>query len=190
MCSRPLHPCPRCNNMTPAQQDEWDALVRMLRSYTLRKCGQVPAGITIRLTNGDKLRLPLPLPAGELAPSPPPVENKEVRPICRAEWASGPEPRHLSDFRAVYWPGLGRFAFTGKQAAAVRLLWEAMDDGSWEVGQNALLTAVGSDCLRLRDLFRRSPAWGAVIIQGTAPGMYRLPPGAVGDLNSAETLPH
>lgn len=115
--------------------------------------------------------------AGALAPllGAPPAGAMSGRP---PEWASGPLPKHLHEFRKVYWPGRGVFVLGPKQAAVVRLLWKAYEAGVFEVGQEKLLRAADSDSGRLARLFERSPAYGdeALIIKGELGGNYRLPP--------------
>jgi hypothetical protein len=128
--------------------DEWTEIVRLVRAYALRKYGQLAVGITIHLQPGPRIH----------------------------EWASGDEPRHLSDFRAVYWPGLGRFNLSEKRALVVKQLWEAMEDGTWEVQQDVLLRRADSDGTRLVDLFKGDPAWGVLVVKGEVAGSYRLPP--------------
>jgi hypothetical protein len=90
-------------------------------------------------------------------------------------WASGPEPKHSEDFRLIYWPGLGLFQATGKQAVVVRVLWKARTDGLAGVHQRKLLDAAGSDSMRLADLFSRSPLWKTLIVS-PAPGLFALAP--------------
>ena len=68
-------------------------------------------------------------------------------------------PWHSEDYRVVLWGGR-RYAFSPKQAQALKLLWEA-----WErapdpaVSTEALLKAAGSVGSRVVDLFGRTPAW-------------------------------
>jgi hypothetical protein len=80
--------------------------------------------------------------------------------------------RHSMDFRAVHWFGAD-YTFTATQAAAVRILWKAWEDGVPAVGQSAILEDAGSEQGRLRDVFRHSPAWGSMIVSDTK-GAYRL----------------
>lgn len=90
-------------------------------------------------------------------------------------WAAGDAPKQLDGCRQVYWPGLGAYTFSPKQAAVVQVLWDAWRDGVPCVPQDRLLRAADSDGTRVRDLFSRSPAWGALIVQGRLPGSYTLP---------------
>jgi hypothetical protein len=143
-------------------------IASLVHQYTFRRFGLPTASLTFNLPNGDRVTMQLPQPE---------IDDEPARPrAALAGWASGPEPKHLSDFQKVYWPGLGEFRLTAKQAASARLLWDAMEEGTHEVGQAELLRAADSDCTRLRDLFSRSPAWGTLIVQGATPGSYRLPP--------------
>src|SRR2546423_10646790 len=56
-----------------------------------------------------------------------------------------PSCRHSADFRCVVWCGV-EYVFTPTQAAVVRQLWEAADEGTPSVGQATLLEGAGSDC--------------------------------------------
>lgn len=82
--------------------------------------------------------------------------------------------KHGRDFAAVVWFGK-RYSFTRAQAAAVRLLWEAWEDGTCDVCKDTLMEeAVGSENRRIVDLFRDHPAWGVAIVEGDTKGTYRL----------------
>jgi hypothetical protein len=120
--------------------------------------GIVPETVEISLSNGQKLSLFVP-PAAIQA-------NRQDRPATR----------HSVDFRSVHWHGVD-YQFTATQASIVRLLWEAWEAGTPDVGQETLLEGAGSDGNRLRDLFHRGaeihPAWGTMIVS-FARGTYRL----------------
>src|SRR5690242_15375813 len=112
----------------PSSNDlEWLALVRAVRNWCVRHCQAEATGITIH-HNGPGPALQVPFKCRE--PDPP-----DQAPVCAQDWASGPAPKHLSDFRAVYWPGAGKFVFSEKQALVVKQLWEAYEIGSWEMDQ-------------------------------------------------------
>ena len=81
--------------------------------------------------------------------------------------------RHSQDFRSVCWFG-AEFTFTALQAAVLRVLWEAWEDGTPEVGRETILQAAGSESERLRDVFRDHPAWGTLIVTGSQRGTYLL----------------
>ena len=80
--------------------------------------------------------------------------------------------------------------FTATQAAAVKLLWEAWEASTPELGQRHILDSIGSESHRLSDIFRNPaqrrgkrekgkpyhPAWGTMIDKGTTEGSYRLTP--------------
>lgn len=91
----------------------------------------------------------------------------------------GSRPTHSPDFRSATVKGVEYF-FTPTQAAVVRVLWGAHEDGSQDVGQVALVEVTGSDNedRRLRDVFKSNnqlnPAWGAFIVPGETKGSYRL----------------
>lgn len=62
-------------------------------------------------------------------------------------------------------------AYTRKQAAVLAALRGA---GGGDVGEAELLRAADSDGARLRDLFRRHPAWNTLILPGAKPKTYRI----------------
>jgi len=85
---------------------------------------------------------------------------------------------HSSDFRSVRWE-LRRFSFTPTQAACVRVLWEAWEKGTPELGQETILDQAGSNGSRLRDVFKSKKrkmhdAWGTMIVQGHSNGSFCL----------------
>jgi hypothetical protein len=92
-----------------------------------------------------------------------------------ASGARGPARRaqHSPDFRSYTW-GQERYSFTPGQAAVVRVLQEAKDNGTPDVGQDTLMEAAGSEGSRLRDLFKAHPAWGNLIVRGDGKGTLRL----------------
>ena len=84
-------------------------------------------------------------------------------------------------FQSVDWPGVrgGPFVLGPAQRAVVQVLLEAYREGSYDVREDLLVRAAkraGSDCVRVRDVFRTSAAWGKLIVQGSGVGTYRLPP--------------
>ncbi len=105
-----------------------------------------------------------------------PPPQAEVSSPSSCNWGSGPVPKHTDCFERVYWPGLGVFALGRKQARVVEALWEQWQEGNPQVPQADLLRAADSDCARLIDLFRNSPAWGRLVLRDSElPGHYRLP---------------
>lgn len=79
---------------------------------------------------------------------------------------------HSPDYRTVSWHGR-HFVLTPKQAAVVKVLWDAWESGTPQVGQHYLLEACESPGGRLRDVFRDSPAWGTLVVSEGG-GMYKL----------------
>jgi hypothetical protein len=84
-------------------------------------------------------------------------------------------PRHSPDFRSVNWFGVS-YAFTPLQAACVRVLWEAWENGTPEVSGERLLESSDTDrdTKRIDTVFQNHPAWKTVIVSGTTKGSYRL----------------
>jgi len=83
--------------------------------------------------------------------------------------------RHSDDFRSVHWFGTD-YTFTPTQAACIKVLWRAWDNGTPDVGQQAILEdiEVEADSKRLVDLFKNQRAWGTMIVRGGTSGAYRL----------------
>lgn len=84
-----------------------------------------------------------------------------------------PSARHSEDFRSVHWYGQ-HFSFTALQAACVKELWAAWEQGTPDVSTAKLLEAAESGSRRMVDLFRNSPAWQTLIVTGATKGTKRL----------------
>jgi len=72
----------------------------------------------------------------------------------------------------VRWFGT-RYSFSPLQSAIVRVLWSAWEHGTPEVRQSVLLESADTDT-ELRFVFRDHPAWGAMLVPGSAKGTFRL----------------
>lgn len=139
------------------QPDDLHDLLARLASYCARVCpDEVPSDLRITFKSGRKLQHPFP---------------------PRGQQASRPQARysHSADFRSVHWFGVD-YTFSPTQAAVVRQLWEAWEDGTPELGAATLLEAAGSVCDRLPPLFQGNPAWGVMLVKGEGKGTYRLEP--------------
>ena len=91
----------------------------------------------------------------------------EVLPTLRVETTS------FGDF-TDFWHEGRRYRFTPTQAKVLRFLHDAALRGSpWQSGK-AVLAAVGSQSLKLGDLFKRRPEWRRYRRRRTAQGIYRL----------------
>lgn len=77
--------------------------------------------------------------------------------------ASVRRPTRSRDWSSVNWYGT-IYSFQGMQRVAVAALWEAMEEGYRWMSQDSLLSATENEGGRLRDLFKRHPAWGAMIV--------------------------
>jgi hypothetical protein len=94
------------------------------------------------------------------------------------------DTRHSPDFTSVIWFGIS-YSFTPGQAAIVRRLWEAWENGTPELNQQAILEDAGLESKRLSDLFKKHPAWKVMIVAGRTRGSFRLaPPGLDGSRKS------
>ena len=125
-----------------------------IRAYVAGLYGPSRRAKRVYLVLDDDERLSLPVPV--------PWQTEQT-----------PGPRHSSDFRSVNWYGQ-RYTFSAGQAAVVRLLWEAWQNDTPEVGQETLLDGAGSEGSKIADLFRDHPAWGQFVVPGGSRGTYRL----------------
>ncbi len=82
--------------------------------------------------------------------------------------------RHGPGFSSVLWDG-ERYVFSASQAAVIELLWDAMENDTYEVRQELLLEAAGSESEKLANLFRDHSSWGVLVVPGSARGTFRLP---------------
>jgi hypothetical protein len=79
--------------------------------------------------------------------------------------------RHGPDYRDCTWNGV-RYTFSATQAACIKVLWEASDNGTPEVGESTVLEMAGSTASKLRDVFKSGKtlhlAWGNMVLPGEA----------------------
>lgn len=94
-------------------------------------------------------------------------EGEGAKPMPRAK------AKHSIDFRSVHWFGTD-YTFTPNQAAAIKILWEAWENGIPDVGGDTLAVVVESDSKRARDIFKGHLALGSMICPGQTKGTYRL----------------
>lgn len=147
---------------------EWTSLVRALYAYSRRRFNADPEALSLHLRHHPHPTYePLSLALIDAVPLADPRGQG-------AAWATGPDPKHTDDFSSVYWPGAGTFDLTPTQAAVVACLWNAAESGTHEVSQKDLLRTAESQAVRLVDVFKRSRAWGTLIVS-TSLGFYRLP---------------
>lgn len=138
------------------------SLLDLVRSYIQTTCpGEIAAELRIVLLSGRKVTHPVPACAAT-----PPAGARQL-----------PPARHSIDFRSVHWFGAD-YTFTAGQAACVRVLWDAWENGTPEVSQAAVLEAAGSTAETLRALFQSSAAWQTLIRQGQKGSYYLAEPGA------------
>ncbi len=113
---------------------------------------------------GDAKLLKLPKPGGDG-----PTEDLQA-----SEDSTGKAPRaaHSQDFRSVQWYGVA-YSFTKQQAAIIKILWDAWEAGTPDVGNDYLLEAIAGG-KRLVDAFRDNSAWNTMIKDGATKGSKRL----------------
>lgn len=109
--------------------------------------------------------------ATDVAPQPPAVSSDPEPP----QRSSGvPEFRAAKDYKLVYL-GDQEFSLTSTQAEVVAILREAyLQTGIPELGQDYIRERLGWKETRVRDVFKRSRAWGKLISSGKTPGSVRL----------------
>lgn len=140
------------------QLNNIDEILAAIAAYvTGRYAGEEPTELCVKISDGRQIVVPFP---------------RAARMPATAPAAALPGSRHSVDYRSVQWEGR-EFVFSPNQAAVVKVLWEAMEDGTPEVGGDTLLEAAGSEAVRMRDVFRDHPAWGSLIVPG-ARRTYRL----------------
>ena len=86
--------------------------------------------------------------------------------------------RVTADCAAVEWAGV-RYEFDECQRKVVERLWARREDDEPFEHERALLALSGSQCGSVRELFKRHPAWGVVIVWRADPalaGCYLLGP--------------
>lgn len=81
--------------------------------------------------------------------------------------------RHSEDYSSVWFRGT-KFVFTPKQRHVIQLLYEAHQNGTDELGDDYILAEIDCEGKRLRDLFKKSNAWGSLIVRGARNGTRRL----------------
>ncbi len=80
---------------------------------------------------------------------------------------------YATDYRSVKLRGR-RYFLTESQATAIRILHEHYLQDTPDIGQHTLLELVESKAKRLRRVFRKSNAWGELIVTGKTKGTFRL----------------
>ena len=81
--------------------------------------------------------------------------------------------RHSPDYATVTLDGQA-YHLSPLRAAAVRVLHEAYLQGVPELHGQYILVAIESNSTGLSDVFKRSPAWGTLVVSGATRGAYRL----------------
>jgi hypothetical protein len=97
---------------------------------------------------------------------------KDTDALAAAADQALPAVRFSDDYRTAYWFG-ETIPLTETQARAVQHLWEAYKKGTPDVAHDTLLTACGSDGVKISDVFKGSLAWGRLIIWPQR-GVYRI----------------
>ena len=149
-----------------AQSDPEKSLFMAAQAVVTRIYPQhiIAESVTIRMSNGRRLVLPLPAYVVEVATS------------AHASAHNSPPTKHSPDFRSVHWFGAS-YTFTPGQAAVVKILWVAWENGTPEVGGDYLLGQSGLESGRMSDIFKRHPAWSNMIVEGQGQGTFRLAEG-------------
>lgn len=108
----------------------------------------------------------------EIKVTPKLTEPETAKPPASSGW--GIESiRHSEDFRTVSWYGT-EYSFTVSQARAVKILWEAFDNKTPDIGGETLIERIGSESSRPSDIFKGNSAWNTMICSGKTKGSLRL----------------
>ncbi len=91
----------------------------------------------------------------------------------RSPSATKSPTRHSPDFRSVHWYGVD-YTFTSSQAAVVKVLWDAWENGTPDVSTSYLMESADLLSNRLVDTFRNNSAWGTLVVDGATKGSKRL----------------
>lgn len=86
--------------------------------------------------------------------------------------------RETPDCAAVEWAGV-RYEFDECQRKVVERLWARREDDEPFEHERALLAISGARCATVKELFKRHPAWGVVVVWTADPalaGCYLLGP--------------
>ena|SRR2546425_3441635 len=81
--------------------------------------------------------------------------------------------QYSDDFRDIEWQGRS-FFLSPRQADVVRLLYRAYEHGTPQLSDSFICKELHTPSSRLRDTFRKSKAWGTLIVNGSRPGMLNL----------------
>jgi hypothetical protein len=154
-------------------------LLALIDTWCSRNLGRRPVEVGFRWRDSTRPSW-WPMPDVPPAVTPLPASGRDPPPAAGPHTTPGPTPapadypRHSPDYRSVHWFGCD-YTFTPTQAAVIRQLWEAWEDGTPGVGQETLLEGAGSTGDRLRDVFRGSPAWGTLVV-ALGKGLFALAP--------------
>jgi hypothetical protein len=117
----------------------------------------------------NELKLEL-IKLGESAPSPRRKEKERAMSVK----SSGDDLSHSGDYRSVTLRG-ENYSLTGTQAAVIKILHEAYENGTAELSGHYILEQLGTPNSRLRDTFKTNPkALKGLIMSGKTKGTYRL----------------
>lgn len=175
-----------------SKSPQWEELATLIRAYCLARWQAEPLRVQFDLANLGSASLPMPSWEARIAVvepfEPPKVQAAVAQPVePSTAILKQPEIRRVPTYgdescEVVTLMGV-RYWLTPTQARVVKALKEAADEGVLDVSGDELLKAAGSDSVKLSDLFRRSAAWGNLIVS-VHRGYYRLA-GAALDLDPA-----
>jgi len=136
---------------------QWEQLSDLLRAFALRKFGGELRTVEMEFANLKKKAV---LPVS-------PIWKPESRTITTNHRA------HSPDFRQIVWDG-ERYELSEMQSRVVQALWKAWKETDFpDVSGEDLLRAADSDSENIANLFKRSEAWGKLIIS-SGNGRFRL----------------
>jgi hypothetical protein len=143
----------------PRQRETAEALTSLLQRHAATVLDVIEEQISQQRKELARQRLPANSLISLLASA------GEVRPF--------PEFRASPDYRQVWLRG-EKFTLTTNQARVVQLLYETQAQGTSALSQGFILEELEIESKRLSQVFRRSNAWGKLVVRAEGKGMYRL----------------
>lgn len=178
--------------MPARRKTDTEIMFDAVQAWMARHIGRRIKRLKAILEDGEEVMLPSPLP---LLPGPDVDDEEEDEEDEEGEQEKGEQratndnsaseetllnapstgfdARHSDDFRSVYWKGQS-YSLTEMQAACIKVLWQAWENGTPDVAQKTLLKACASDSIRVADVFRAHLAWGNLLKSGETRGTFRL----------------
>jgi hypothetical protein len=96
-------------------------------------------------------------------------ESQHDGPPATINIATAAKPSHAPNFETVSWKGR-MYKLTQQQRIIIAILWRAWEDGHPFISGAYLLERADTAANKLSVVFRKSEAWGNLIVQGEVQG--------------------